>query len=542
MTKKIAILGGGIAGLTVAHELLQYGKSKYDIHVYERHQIIGGMARSSYKERHGAKLPTEYCWRIYGPNYDNLREILKQIPLKDNPANTVHDNLIDIHDYIIADQKILFKMNNNPFTLLALRKALKHVPWRQKWQVLNKILYCFMISDNRLNQLDSMTWKEYIDPHNDLCHDLRKYIVDIMGPYLGADLEVVNVPSVAKTLESFKVLNRPISVMRAPTNEAWFDHWKHLLEENGVKFHFDSQIIDIKADGDTVKSALLSNGIEIHADEFFCCLPVESVARMPSVRFPGINELAKRAYQLMVGIQLYFDKKITLSTKNTAIYLPNSPWQLVIEPQGSIWGKTYADIYDVWSIGLCDSNRLGDLTGKPFVNCSPDEIKNEVWHQINNSELNNHLSLNNIAILDYNLWDTYIFNGQKLETCEPKFSTNKGTFYLRPDNQTEYKNFYFASAYTKTDTDMFEMESAAESGRRAAQILEKNVRVVRIDRPLVFTFYRWLDTYMPRVNMYQYAPVVFYILGSPLLLLLPFVYVTRLLKRTLAKDPVSSLN
>ena len=161
---KIIIMGGGIGGLTVAHELIAYTKSGYEIHVYERHDTIGGMARSSLKKRGDVLLPTEYCWRIYGPNYNNLREILKKIPLKHDMSKTVHDNLVDVSNYLIADQQSIIHMNNRPSTLFELRHVLKKVPLKQKFQVLNKILYCFLISTKRLNALDKLTWSKYIIP------------------------------------------------------------------------------------------------------------------------------------------------------------------------------------------------------------------------------------------------------------------------------------------------------------------------------------------------------------------------------------------
>jgi hypothetical protein len=169
------------------------------------------------------------------------------------------------------------------------------------------------------------------------------------------------------------------------------------------------------------------------------------------------------------------------------------------------------------------------------VECTHEEIKNEVWHQILTSELGSHLALNQIQILDFNVWDTYQFNGKKLDTNEPKFSTNKGTFYLRPNNETEFNNFHFATAYTKTDTDMFEMESAAESGRRAARILEKSVRVVECDRPLSFTFYRWVDSLLPHLNLYKHFPFVFFCLGLPFYVLLPLLKLHRYLRSLLTK-------
>jgi len=513
MKKKVVILGAGIGGLTVAHELIRCN-SEYEIHVYDRNKVIGGMARSGVKQRGDVSLPTEYSWRIYGPNYDNLRDIFKQIPLIHNAKKTVHDNLIDVNDFLIADQHTIFLMNNRPKMLWDMRQAFKTIPFQQKWRVISKIMYCFMISTDRLNRMDNLTWNDYIDPDHSLCHDMRKYIIDIMGPFLGAEPLQVNVPSTAKTLESFKVLNRPISVMNAPTNEAWFDHWQVHLEGQGVKFHLNTHVTDMHAEGDRVTDVTIEDN-EVSADIFFCCLSVESVAAMPSLNLPGITELANRGRQLMVGMQLYFDKKIAMPSNHTAMYIPDSPWQLVIEPQGSLWGKTYDDISDVWSIGLCDPIRPGLLIKKPFIECSHEEIQQEVWHQITTSELGNHLSLHTIAVLDYNVWDTYRFNGEALDTKEPKFSTNKGTYFLRPDNATRYHNLYFATAYTKTETDMFEMESAAESGRRAASLIEPSVRVIPSHRPEWFVFYRWLDSIFKPFNFYQYAPLGWLFLGLP---------------------------
>ena len=316
--------------------------------------------------------------------------------------------------------------------------------------------------------------------------------------------------------------------MNGPTNDAWFNHWKIYLESKNVSFHLNSEILEIQSDGNEVKSVILENGETIVGDIFFCSLPVEQVAKMSSIKIPGISELAKRGHQLMVAIQLYFDKKINIPIKNTAMYIPDSPWQLVIEPQGSIWNKSYSDTADFWSVGLCDHIRPGNLIKKPFIRCSHKEIQKEVWHQILESELGKYLDLDKISILDSNVWDTYKYNGNSIETNEPKFSTNKGTYFLRPTNKTEYKNLYFATGYTQTQTDMFEMESAAESGKRAARYLEKTVKVYSSDRPLSFTPYRYFDSLFSKLNIYKIFPVGWYCLGFPIsMLFLLFIKMKR---------------
>ena len=43
MKKSVSVFGGGIAGLTVAHELIEKG---FDVTIYEKDDSLGGMAKS----------------------------------------------------------------------------------------------------------------------------------------------------------------------------------------------------------------------------------------------------------------------------------------------------------------------------------------------------------------------------------------------------------------------------------------------------------------------------------------------------------------
>lgn len=522
MKQNVFILGAGIGGLTVAHELTKFSPDMYNITIYERNEIIGGMARSSSDY---SSCPSEYCWRIYGPNYNNLRDIFSEIPLKNNRQNTVKNNLVDLENYIVSDQNQIFFMNNTPQTLFQIKNAFKNIPFNEKFNVVKKILYCFCICTERLNDMDNMSWKEYIDPDNKLSPDMKKYIIYIMAPYLGADYNKVNVPSVIKTLESFSIFNKPLSVMNSPTNEAFFDHWEHYLKSQGVKINLNSNIDDILFDNTTKKiSGIIVNNKHIGNtnDIYICSLPVESVAKLtkniPDESVNKCKELQFKSKQLMVGIQLYFDNIITFpKNKGTGIYIPDSPWQLIIEPQQSIW-KTFKcknkNIKDMWSIGLCDNTKNGLLTNKKFTECSENEIINEVWYQIlSQPPLVKLLKLQNINIIGGNLWHTYKFDGNKMYTNEPKFSTNKNTWKLRPDNKTSISNFIFATGYTKTKTDMFEMEGAAESGRRAAKLINKNVKIIESYRPVLFSPLRFIDKliYKNKINKYILIIVIFYI-------------------------------
>ena len=73
------------------------------------------------------------------------------------------------------------------------------------------------------------------------------------------------------------------------------------------------------------------------------------------------------------------------------------------------------------------------------------------------------------------MWPTFKPNEEGLiDTWEPKFSNNVGTFKLRPNVKTSIDNLYFATAYTHNSSHIFNMEGACESGLKAVnEILQK---------------------------------------------------------------------
>jgi uncharacterized protein with NAD-binding domain and iron-sulfur cluster len=62
----IIIFGGGLSGLTLAHELI---KKKFKILIIEKDDELGGMVRSDTNKN---LFPSEHSWRGYAPFYKIL--------------------------------------------------------------------------------------------------------------------------------------------------------------------------------------------------------------------------------------------------------------------------------------------------------------------------------------------------------------------------------------------------------------------------------------------------------------------------------------
>jgi isorenieratene synthase len=92
--KKVAVVGGGIAGISTASNLAERG---FDVTLFEKDHFLGGKVGSWEFESNGQTLRTEHGFHAFFRQYYNLRDFLKKID--------AYKNLIPIDDYIILLQE-----------------------------------------------------------------------------------------------------------------------------------------------------------------------------------------------------------------------------------------------------------------------------------------------------------------------------------------------------------------------------------------------------------------------------------------------------
>src|SRR5690349_11056078 len=96
----VGVLGGGVGGLTAAHELAERG---FDVTVYEQRDAFGGKARSMHKPNSGKggrkPLPGEHGFRFFPGFYKHLTDTMSRIPV---PGGTVAHHLVDATRILLA--------------------------------------------------------------------------------------------------------------------------------------------------------------------------------------------------------------------------------------------------------------------------------------------------------------------------------------------------------------------------------------------------------------------------------------------------------
>lgn len=496
--KRIVVMGGGIGGLTAAHELSERG---YEVQVYEKNSIVGGMARSEGRAFTGnnshRELPGEYVWHIHGERYSNLRYMMQRIPVDAN--RTVLDNLSPIRSVSMCSkdgQTIFFKIKSNGYACIKnLKVLLRDWTLSDIAYVLDKLLFSATICDERICSLANVTWLEFVND-NKLSPHVRPYILEMLTSFYGLTYHKASAMSALITLNSlfyYTVSDGSLSVMNAPANDVWMNPWKEYLQKQGVKFYLNHEILSLHPDDKnsinaiTVLDKMHNEKKMVTADYFICSLPVEVAARLSKsiddvkTRAPSLfnlKRLAALSEQCIPGVQFYFDKKMSLEP-NCIIWLSDTPWQLIIEPQADFWSIDLSQFGDgnvkqIWSLVVDSETDKGILHKKVVSECTPQEVIEEIWAQVKQSSdilkklcLMNDINLTELHYTDAFVWHTFQYKNGKLASEEPKFSNNVGTFPLQPNITTEFDNLFFATAYTKVSTRNFSMETAAEAGRRA---------------------------------------------------------------------------
>ena len=493
--KKIAIFGGGIGGLSVAHELSKF--NDFIIDIYERNDDIGGLARS---KRDEDGCPTEISWRVFFGFYDNLFKTFSEI---------VDENNKSIMNNLIVYNHINFYDKNNKF---------------YDWIVSRyNILYGCTSCDKRLDKMDNLEWWNALKLTNDT------NLLRAIGPWLGMDRYKGSYKSVIKVgieqqiIQTYLNKNYKDFITKKPTSEAIFNYWyKHLLK-NKVNIHLNTTLERIIIENKTIKHVIIYDHIAktnkiIKADQYILNLPVEILDKIidntPELQYGqllNIKKLKNNCLHNQLSFQVYFNKSINLNKKN-AFLISDSPWDLII--------LSYEQIYDVelckkinvkggWSIAVCTSYIPGIVFNKTFDNCTYNEIIIEIWSQIKNCKKlckyikkYNNFDLNDNLIVKWSkMWDTWYYKNNKLETTEPKFTNNAGSYALRPSFKTDITNLYLSTAYIKETIDIFSMEAANISGKYVANQIynnytksQKNILIPTIrKRPVIFNLFRFLD-------------------------------------------------
>jgi 15-cis-phytoene desaturase len=497
MQQSVAIFGGGVAGLSAAHELAERG---FQVRVYERKPVLGGKARSipvpNSSSGGRADLPGEHGFRFFPGFYKHVTDTMRRTPYG------LHGNTFD--NLSVATRMLLARAGQTEITWLARSPATLEdfraflvelltpfgVPVHELAFFISRILtVATSCPERRLAEYENIPWWEFIAASR-MSKAYQSYLGQgVTRSLVAMRAEESSTRTVGVTqlqllfglISPDRVFDRLLS---GPTNDVWIHPWTGYLQKLGVEFHPASTLVEIQTDGERVSGASVDSAAgrsRITADFYIAALPVEVMAALMTGDLkraaPSLANLEKLKTRWMNGIQFYLSKDEQL-VHGHAIYL-DSPWALTSISQRQFWPKVdlaqYGDgtVRGILSVDISDWDAPGVVYGKPARECSAEQIKEEVWTQ-----LKQHLNDQGATpIDDANLlaWfldpDIEFPNPSAVTNAEPLLINTAGSLQYRPEAQVELDNFFVASDYVRTYTDIACMEAANEAARRAVNCL-----------------------------------------------------------------------
>ncbi|MGM0590522.1 MAG: hydroxysqualene dehydroxylase [Halobacteriota archaeon] len=494
---RVAVLGGGVGGLSAAHELAE---RDFEVTVYEAKSRLGGKARSFSvpSDDGGPSLPAEHGFRFFPGFYRNLRDTLSRIPRPS--GGTVADNLVETNETLIATTTghEMRSETGTPNTISEWIAALKPTIGGGELGVaetnyfLRRLLVLLTSCQaRRERELDRVSWWEFVDAEAQ-SPAYRKHLAEstqalvALKPQRGSARTIGQI-YVQLMLDQLDPDRPTEAVLNGPTSEVWIKPWLSYLTSMGVSVRTESPITGIDADGRRVTGVELANGERVTADYYVAALPVEVMASLvtPALRrtAPSLANVSRLDTAWMNGIQFYLTEDLPLVRGHQAY--TDSPWALTAISQRQFWDDGPFDIEicgdgtvrGVLSAIISDWETPGMVYDRPARECSREEIKTEVWHQLT-SHLNRGAErLSTEYLYDWVLDPAIVETGDGMENHEPLLINTVDSLRYRPPAVTAAPNLVLAADYVRTDSDLATMESANEAARRAVGGIVEHAKV-----------------------------------------------------------------
>jgi uncharacterized protein with NAD-binding domain and iron-sulfur cluster len=414
---KVIIAGGGVAGMSAAHELIDRG---FAVEVYEQQPVyVGGKARSTGVPGTAAPgkkpLPGEHGFRFFPGFYKHITDTMKRIPFEGNQRG-VYDNLVATKRIAMGREGM-----NEIINLVNFPKSIKDI--KVMWHavkdsntgltdndidtIANKI-WQLMTScrQRRLAEYEKMAWWEFTEAaeHSDQYREF--FVGGITRTLVAAKPRKVSTRTggdiLLQLLFQMSNFSKPTDrVLNGPTNEAWLYPWRDYLIERGVKYNHNAITTGIKSKFDKTTMTHTVTGIEIKdehghqkivtGDYYIAAVPVEVMAGLIDEnllagdrRLESIQELANDV-AWMTGMQFYLNEDVRVTAGH--IMIIDSPWGITAISQPQFWEHVdmndYGDgkVKGVLSVDISDWEKPG-YNGKMAKECSKQEIMEEVWCQL----------------------------------------------------------------------------------------------------------------------------------------------------------------
>lgn len=538
---RVIVVGGGIGGLTAAHELAERG---FEVHVYEARSALGGKARSQWVAGTGTNgrrdLPGEHGFRFYPGFYTHVIDTMSRITLAS--GQTVADQLrttpeaavatsgrgtvgrfrrdgIKRADDIIASLDALFRdmgFDGPDLGLFAM-------------QIFR---YLSSSDERRLGEFEKMSWWTYLggDGYSQRC---RQQLTDIPRMLVAMDSTRGNARtngniSMQLLLDLAVQTESTDRTMGGPTSLMWIEPWTQRLESLGVRFHRGETCVGLDVENGHVTRARFASGAIAGepGDQFVLAVPLEAIPPLMNDQLCALDPQCQRLRDAdiaalvswMSGIQFFLYEDVPVARGH--LLFPDAPWAITAISQPQFWRDTVGpfsrnfgdgSVSGLISVDISEWNRPGTFVRKNAIDCTREEVKQEVWEQLKaglNGTHREHVLTDRLLHSWHLDTDLDYSSGLPPTNSSGLLIHPPESWAIRPESASAVPNLTFAADFVRTHTDLASMEGANEAARRATNAILDRVQspaprcaLWTLQEPPIFAVWRQLDAELYRAGM-----------------------------------------
>jgi len=509
MKSTVLVLGGGVAGMSAAHELMQRG---FEVTVLEATDILGGKARSIRVSGTGTgdrtNLPAEHGFRFFPGFCRHLPDTMRRIPYEGQP-NGVLDNLCVAPQSEMANAGTTVRvLNHFPCSLAdislsasnAVRTITEACSGNSSQLSMSDLLHFAgrllvlqaSCQERRYEEWEEMSWWEFSGAttrhaayKDQLADGLTRTLVAARARQMSARTGgYILLQLLAYSNTPGRQSDR---VLCGPTNDVWITPWREHLEAHGVAFLFQHRAANLSVNNGRITGVQVDGpdgSSTMTADWYVAAMPVEHMIPLASEEMtkadPQLARLSKLTTRWMNGIVFYLRRDFRPVMGH--VICIGSPWSLTAVSQRQFWKRVdfarmgNGQVGGILSVDISEWETPGLLVDKPAKQCSAEEIASEVLHQLRVAlGTQGEVPLSDENIVSFHIDQDIRFPSVRSRAdgvttdvnVEPLLVNVAGSWHSRPTAVTEIENFFLASDYIRTFTDLATMEGANEAARRA---------------------------------------------------------------------------
>jgi glycine/D-amino acid oxidase-like deaminating enzyme len=484
--RRVVIIGGGLAGMIVAKELLQRGMR---VVIFEADERLGGKAGGDLVDG----VFEEHGYHVFPGWYVNIRQLLRELH--------VDNHLIDITQFwVLRKQQFPHFLRFRQFSpaINAVRNVFSGIlPWPELLMTFYFVTELAAESFNRRWFLDRVSVNGFLRS--------RPYATEGMATFQQQTvLQASSIPNYELSAMASQKIARAWMATRAPLfsildsnlDETFIQPFAQLLRGLGADIRLRTCVQRLQTASGKVTGIILEDGSrleEVGAEDIVVLATPQEVTlsfvdqalyaaeeQAADDDLPRLADIVHLVGAPMAALHLYLNRRV-----------PDIPREHV-NLQGSRYGLTFVDISQHWqglphtTLSMIASNfePLRALPEAQMAQYLIEELQ-EFIPAIRSADIDRYSMLPNLH--------------------DPLFLNTIGAWPYRPRTRTRLANLYTAGDYCQSEADLTTMESAAGSALATARDILEDAGLGAHPGPLPLKLY---SSWQSRLFKYAAFPLI----------------------------------